>query len=118
MLNCNDAMHINFKVKDQCPKDIILCFEYSGPCHSKTPHVPVEPKKLSTGSIIVIITFSIMIVYIVGGCLVTSFYRNSTGMERCPNVRLWSNLGSLIKDGFSYTFSKIKSSKSGGYESI
>ncbi|XP_029655522.2 uncharacterized protein LOC115229283 isoform X2 [Octopus sinensis] len=97
ILNCSDNMRINFKLKDNCPQGMILCFEYSGPCHIKTPHVPVEPKKLSTGSIISIVTFSIIIVYLVGGCLVTSFYLNSTGMERCPNVTLWSKLGSLIK---------------------
>ncbi|XP_036355054.1 uncharacterized protein LOC115229283 isoform X1 [Octopus sinensis] len=118
ILNCSDNMRINFKLKDNCPQGMILCFEYSGPCHIKTPHVPVEPKKLSTGSIISIVTFSIIIVYLVGGCLVTSFYLNSTGMERCPNVTLWSKLGSLIKDGFSYTFSKVKSSSRSSYESI
>ncbi|CAI9715951.1 Hypothetical predicted protein [Octopus vulgaris] len=56
ILNCSDNMRINFKLKDNCPQGMILCFEYSGPCHPKTPHVPVEPKKLSTGSIISIVT--------------------------------------------------------------
>ncbi|XP_029645661.1 uncharacterized protein LOC115219638 [Octopus sinensis] len=118
ILNCSDNMRTNFKMKDICPLGTFPCFEYSGPCHPKTPHVPVEPKRLSTGSIILIVTFSIIIVYIVGGCLVTSFCLNSTGMQRCPNVTLWSKLGSLTKDGFSYASSKVKPSSRSSYENI
>lgn len=84
---------------------------YQGPCSWKT-----EEKSISTGSIILITFFVILIIYFVIGWVVNVYVRKAEGYEKIPNYSFWSKLPSLIKDGCIYTCRK-KSAKS-AYESI
>lgn len=81
------------------------------------------PRKsgLSTGSVLIIVFGSLLLVYIVAGILFNKFHRGATGKEVIPNVNFWMDFPLLVKDGveFSYQFcKKTCGGKRSSYESI
>ncbi|CAL1535582.1 unnamed protein product [Lymnaea stagnalis] len=58
---------------------------------------------LTTGSIMVIIFFSMLFVYLIFG-LVFNYTNNKTGKELLPNYGFWSSVHGLIADGFRLVF--------------
>ncbi|KAL9966513.1 hypothetical protein ACROYT_G024599 [Oculina patagonica] len=76
---------------------------------------------LSTGSILIIVFISLLVVYLVAGILFNKFHKGATGKEVIPNVSFWADFPLLVKDGavFSYQCCKnICSRKRSSYESI
>lgn len=85
---------------------------YQGPCtFEKT-----EEKSISTGSIILITFFVVLIIYFVLGWVINVYVRKAEGYEKIPNYSFWSSLPTFIKDGCIYTC-RGKSAKS-AYVSI
>ncbi|ELU00623.1 hypothetical protein CAPTEDRAFT_19704 [Capitella teleta] len=58
---------------------------------------------LSTGSILLIIFFVLVVMYLVFGVLVMRFTRGATGLEQIPNIEFWKELPLLIKEGVTFT---------------
>ncbi|XP_018322197.1 uncharacterized protein LOC108734927 [Agrilus planipennis] len=69
-----------------------------------SPHscVLLYHRGLSTGSVLLIIFFVCLTVYLVGGVLVLHFLRGARGKEMIPNYEFWSGLPSLVRDGFLF----------------
>jgi len=68
--------------------------------------------KLSIGSILCIVFFVLLIVYIAGGLLINKYARQKEGSEIIPNKDLWTDVPSLIKDGAMFTYQKVTGKKS------
>ncbi|GFR90522.1 cation-dependent mannose-6-phosphate receptor [Elysia marginata] len=71
---------------------------------------------LSTGSVLVIIFFVALIVYLVGGTLFLKYVRKAEGRESIPNYEFWSDFPSLVKDGVLFTLRGCKAEST--YEKI
>jgi hypothetical protein len=73
-----------------------------------TNTAPVVPSKgLSPGSILLIVFFVGIFVYLVGGILVLRYARGARGVEQIPNYTFWILVPGLIKDGFVFTCTSI-----------
>ncbi|BFY98710.1 hypothetical protein BsWGS_01750 [Bradybaena similaris] len=59
---------------------------------------------ISIGSLIIIIFFTLLVLYIVLGTVFQVSVMKAQGRERIPNVSLWSTIPGLIRDGFLFTF--------------
>ncbi|XP_022304253.2 uncharacterized protein LOC111111521 [Crassostrea virginica] len=86
-----------------------------------TQPVPGPPGKtgsddggISTGTILCIAVLALAVVYLVTGTVFTMGVRKNRGKEAIPNVSFWASLPGLIKDGFKFTFSKMRP----GYSSV
>jgi len=74
-------------------------------------------KGLSIGSILCITILVLLIVYLVAGILINKYVRKvEAGESVVPNHSFWSALPGYVKDGCSFTVSKIKGNKE--YEQI
>jgi len=74
-------------------------------------------KKLSGGTVFLIILIVVIPVYVAVGCVYKRKRQGQTGMEACPNVEFWRDLPVLIKDGFSFTYRKLRGLCGGSGES-
>lgn len=77
---------------------------------STTPGIPttVSPKtesKLSTGSILLILFFTFLVIYVIGGILWNGYCQGASGMEMLPNIEFWRDFPALITDGARFTAS-------------
>merc|ERR1712136_123617 len=77
---------------------------------------PSDNGGLSGGSILLIIFFSVMFVYILTGTLFMKFKRNAIGSEMFPNKSFWTNCPGLVKDGVRCLISPC--SKRGEYQNL
>jgi len=79
-------------------------------------------KGLSGGSVFLIIFFVGFFVYVVAGCIYKRTRMGTSGMESCPNIDFWRDLPALIRDGFRFTWAKLRGLCGGGgdghYEGI
>ncbi|KAF6030049.1 hypothetical protein EB796_011646 [Bugula neritina] len=60
-------------------------------------------KKISGGSVLLIIFFVGLFLYLVIGILVNKCVRGAVGLEVIPNYAFWQDLPSLTKEGFAFT---------------
>lgn len=63
---------------------------------------PVTPSKLSAGSILLIIGFSCLAVYLIAGFLYQRLVVGAKGVEQFPNYAFWSEIGNLSADGCDF----------------
>ncbi|XP_043117372.1 cation-dependent mannose-6-phosphate receptor [Puntigrus tetrazona] len=63
---------------------------------------PVIQSKLSAGSIILIIIFCCLAVYLTGGFLYQRLVVGAKGVEQFPNYAFWSEIGNLSADGCDF----------------
>ncbi|BFY97563.1 hypothetical protein BsWGS_00603 [Bradybaena similaris] len=124
--NTNRTLHLTVK----CSKQFLFTYEGSSGTLSPitykftlaTSHVCSGGNNdgneggLSPGSIMVIIFFVLLIVYILGGLLFQIFVRKAQGAEMLPNYIFWKEFPFLVKDGFVFTFQCCKGSS--GYDKI
>ncbi|CAI9727388.1 Hypothetical predicted protein [Octopus vulgaris] len=61
---------------------------------------------LSTGSIICIVFFCVLILYLVLGVVINIFARHKSGCDAVPNANSWKSLGDFVRDGFTFTLTK------------
>ncbi|XP_077534261.1 cation-dependent mannose-6-phosphate receptor-like [Haemaphysalis longicornis] len=80
--------------KNGCERNVSIPFD--GAC---TPHAP--PGGLSAGSVLLILFFVGLLVYLVGGILIRH-NNGARGWEMVPHHQFWSELPSLIVDGCVY----------------
>jgi len=70
---------------------------------------------ISAGSILLIVFFSLLIVYLVAGIAFNKIKTGATGKELIPNREKWTSLPSLVKDGCSFTIGLICRRRRGEY---
>ncbi|KAL0105629.1 hypothetical protein PUN28_015846 [Cardiocondyla obscurior] len=76
----------------------------------------IQPEQgLSTGSILVIISFAIVVLYFISGVVALKTLRGATGRQMVPNHDFWCKLPSLVRDGIVFTFNCCRA---GSYERI
>ncbi|KAM6909645.1 cation-dependent mannose-6-phosphate receptor [Xenentodon cancila] len=63
---------------------------------------PVVVSHISAGSIILIIVFCLLAVYLVGGFLYQRLIVGAKGMEQFPNYAFWVEVGNLTADGCDF----------------
>ncbi|XP_060076813.1 uncharacterized protein LOC132556417 [Ylistrum balloti] len=68
----------------------------------KTKYACKPNTGLSVGSVLLIIFFMLLLVYIIGGILFMRYVRKAQGVEMIPNRELWAELPLLIKDGILF----------------
>lgn len=61
---------------------------------------------IGPGTIALVIIFSVLIIYLVGGVLYLKVKRKASGTDLIPNKDIWINLKGLITAGIMFTFSK------------
>ncbi|KAL3980605.1 naked cuticle [Sarotherodon galilaeus] len=79
---------------------------------------PVIESKLSTGSIILIIGFSLLAVYLVGGFLYQRVIVGAKGVEQFPNYAFWVEFGNLAADGCDFVCRSHKREESPAYRGV
>ncbi|XP_055352682.1 uncharacterized protein LOC129598683 [Paramacrobiotus metropolitanus] len=87
--NESKQLHLALMGNISCPL-VVDGFEYA-----------VKPH-LSVGSVILIIAFSLLTVYFLGGMLIKRLIGGARGVEVVPNHEFWLDLPVLIKDGAWY----------------
>ncbi|XP_048882271.1 cation-dependent mannose-6-phosphate receptor [Brienomyrus brachyistius] len=63
---------------------------------------PPVSSKLSLGSILLIIGFTCLAVYLIGGFLYQRLVVGAKGMEQFPNYSFWQEIGNLTADGCDF----------------
>ncbi|XP_076010917.1 cation-dependent mannose-6-phosphate receptor isoform X2 [Genypterus blacodes] len=63
---------------------------------------PALDSRLSTGSVILIIGFCLVAVYLIGGFLYQRLIVGAKGMEQFPNYAFWVEFGNLVADGCDF----------------
>nr|XP_002126668.1 putative mannose 6-phosphate receptor-like protein C530.09c [Ciona intestinalis] len=113
-LTCSKGKQDNFIVKGEVtPNSGFYKFELVGNT--------LCPKKsgggLSAGSVLLIIFFVLLFVYLVGGILYNRYKNEETGLDMLPNKEFWASLPGLIADGIKFIFGGCKASPS-SYDNI
>ncbi|XP_061180229.1 uncharacterized protein LOC133188757 [Saccostrea echinata] len=76
---------------------------------------PRKESGISAGTILIIIFFSLLFVYLIGGVLFQIFIKKNSGKHAIPNSSFWFGLPGLIKDGVLFI---VRRGKKGTYNSI
>jgi len=76
-----------------------------------------KKKGLSVGSTLCILFFSVAFTYIAFGMMLNKSVLHKSGLELLPHKSFWCAVASYVKDGFLFTFHKIRG-RSGQYEMI
>jgi len=63
---------------------------------------------LSGGWVFIIILIVCIFLYIVAGCVYQRKKKGASGMESFPNIEFWRGLPGLVKEGFSFTWTKLR----------
>lgn len=63
---------------------------------------PAIPSHLSVGSVLLIVGFSLLAVYLIGGFLYQRLVVGAKGVEQFPNYTFWREIGNLTADGCDF----------------
>jgi len=63
---------------------------------------------LSGGTVFLIILIVLIPVYVIAGCIVKRVRSGAQGIEACPNIDFWKELPGYIRDGFRFTWTKLR----------
>lgn len=74
----------------------------------RSKHACIVSSGISVGSVLLILFFVFVMIYVIGGILFLRFYRGASGVEMFPNYEFWKDLPFLIKDGMVFTFRGCK----------
>ncbi|KAK3591981.1 hypothetical protein CHS0354_031488 [Potamilus streckersoni] len=86
--------------------------KYACPRVGPTPQHGGEEKKgeLSVGSVLCIVFFCLLAVYLAGGIAFQVFVRKESGRRIIPNISFWSKITGFIKDGILFVVRKVRGS--------
>jgi len=94
---------------------LFLKLESKYACFIPTSH----SNKLSTGTILCILFFVFVFLYIVLGIILNKYVRKLETAEYFPNIVFWREFPSLVKGGTVFTYNKLKGLRKGeDYEKI
>nr|XP_022309750.1 uncharacterized protein LOC111115345 [Crassostrea virginica] len=77
---------------------------------------PREDTGISAGTVLIIIFFSLLAVYLIGGVIFQIFVRKNSGKNAIPNASFWFDFPGLVKDGVFFVIRR--GGKKGTYNSI
>lgn len=88
---------------------LLKTFTFQSPncCPNKNPS---NGKGLTGGSILLIVFFSVIAVYLISGMLYMKFFKQQNGLDLIPHRAFWLLIYDYIKSGFSFTKDKITGS--------
>lgn len=106
----NSTLTFDEKLYNKVTLESNGCCPTSTPVSSTTPNpvtpdpVTPDPKKsgLSTGSILLILFFVFLILYLVGGIIYKKIVNGAQGKELIPNIEFWTSLPGLVLDGCAF----------------
>ncbi|KAK7465960.1 hypothetical protein BaRGS_00037498 [Batillaria attramentaria] len=73
---------------------------------------------LSPGSILLIVVFVLVFVYLAGGMVFKRTQRQATGAEMVPNIEIWRAVPGLVWAGCGFTFGKLRGGPKKGYDEV
>uniref|UniRef100_A0A1A8G6X1 Cation-dependent mannose-6-phosphate receptor n=1 Tax=Nothobranchius korthausae TaxID=1143690 RepID=A0A1A8G6X1_9TELE len=79
---------------------------------------PVVQSQLSAGSILLIIAFCLVAVYLIGGFLYQRLIVGAKGMEQFPNYAFWVEVGNLTADGCDFVCRSRNRENSPAYRGV
>ncbi|XP_078573465.1 uncharacterized protein LOC144860198 [Branchiostoma floridae x Branchiostoma japonicum] len=82
----------------------------TGPGPNPDPTITIS---ISVGSIMCIIFFPTVCIYIVAGVLINKYAREREGRDIIPHMAFWGSLPGLIKDGFLFVWASMPCRKKG-----
>lgn len=101
MISCDKSVNtdrMKVELEDrQRGQDCFYLFELDSSAMCEIPK-----SQLSTGSIILIIGFCVLAVYLIGGFLYQRLIVGAKGMEQFPNYAFWVEVGNLTADGCDF----------------
>lgn len=100
MISCSTSSKSAFSVvleDSQKQEDCYYLFELN-----TIAVCPAVSSKLSAGSIVLIVVFSSLAVYLIGGFLYQRLIVGAKGVEQFPNFAFWSEIGNLSADGCDF----------------
>lgn len=117
MISCNrntDASQIEVVLEDRDKeKDCLYLLELDS-----SAVCPALESKMSTGSVLLIIGFCLLAVYLIGGFLYQRLIVGAKGMEQFPNYAFWVEVGNLTADGCDFVCRSQNREESPAYRSI
>jgi len=99
----------------------IVTFQTKYSCSSGSGGSDGGKSGLSGGTIFLILLIVLIPVYVAAGCIYKRTQKGAAGMEACPNIELWRAFVGYTKEGFVFTWTKLRSlcGKSGDtYETV
>jgi len=107
---CGTGTGTTFSVTASGPNNCnyLLAFTNSYGCPGSSGGGGGGKGGLSGGSIFLIIFFVGFFVYVLAGCIYKRTKMGTSGMEACPNIDFWRDLPALIRDGFRFTWAKLR----------
>ncbi|ESP04870.1 hypothetical protein LOTGIDRAFT_229960 [Lottia gigantea] len=99
-LKCKDITEFKF---EKMINSTAYLFSLTSPCACIDGCL--NGHSISTGSILVLLSFSAFIIYFGVGCLYRNVVLGATGQEVIPNHLFWASLPGLIKDGYLFFLS-------------
>ncbi|KAM9723981.1 cation-dependent mannose-6-phosphate receptor [Menidia menidia] len=79
---------------------------------------PIIPSKLSAGSVLLIIGFCLLAVYLIGGFLYQRLIVGAKGLEQFPNYAFWVEVGNLTADGCDFVCRSRSREKAPEYRGV
>ncbi|XP_060596678.1 uncharacterized protein LOC132750682 [Ruditapes philippinarum] len=76
-------------------------------CPVTAPDIVEDDGGLSTGSVLLIIFFVLLFVYLAAGITFNKVWRDVKGLEVLPNVDMWTSLLALIRDGCAFSLAAV-----------
>jgi len=121
VVNCSDSATTTYSMQEGVNGGTYYVYA-SGKCGEPSPGMH-GPSETEVGWILTGLVLGGASFYLVGGYVYNAKVKNLSGKEAIPNKDFWVDIPSLIKDGFKFTFAKVKSLSSGGgggesYESM
>eukprot|EP01112_Ceratiomyxa_fruticulosa_P014415 TRINITY_DN4125_c0_g2_i4.p1 TRINITY_DN4125_c0_g2~~TRINITY_DN4125_c0_g2_i4.p1 ORF type:complete len:251 (-),score=49.28 TRINITY_DN4125_c0_g2_i4:157-909(-) len=104
--------------ENKCLYDIYINSYSACPTSGGKGKIDADLKKMSGGSIFLIIFFVGAAVYLIVGSIVNWRVKHASGIEVIPNFELWRSIPGLMKDGFTFTKDKIMGLTGRGYQSV
>lgn len=68
---------------------------------------------ISGGSVLLIVFFTLLVVYLAAGVTFNKIKRQASGKELVPNLSFWTEVPSLIRDGCKFSFGLVCRKRSG-----
>lgn len=116
MITCNTNTEGSLKVLQENKEresDCIYLFELESSAMCPTPQ-----SRLSTGSILLIIAFCLLIVYLIGGFLYQRLVVGAKGLEQFPNYAFWVEVGNLTADGCDFVCRSRSREEASAYREV
>jgi len=100
--------HVLTMVEEYCDGEGQMVFNLTSKCCCPNGCLIAIPKAspggLSTGSVLLITFFTLLIAYLIVGIL-WNLFNGAQGVEMLPNLQFWNELPTLVVEGISFTFS-------------